>query len=203
VRVNRQVAVLQRGGKRVVKQRVWRTFGGKPVSRAGRFRKWGVIEELHEDDKIMCDFDDPEAINENVKGHRKRRSRASRNRRVGRRLLWLPGGRRTSTRNERSNHKRRDRPTVRSIPCPPVQSLAHTLGLKVVWQRWDKTKHGWHLIIKIRQRLTLAEVIAAQAILGSDRSRERLNLARAISIRLRPSKFWKARANILYKRKIK
>ena len=180
MRVNRQVAVLQKGGKRVVKSRVWRTFGGKPVSRTGRFRKWGVIEELHEDDKIMCDFDDPEKIRRHRGRKRMRRLQASTHH------LLLP-----------AISRRRYR-----FPSPPVQSLAHTLGLKVVWQRWDKTEHGWHLVIKIRQRLTLAEIIAAQAILGSDRSRERLNLARAISIRLRPSKFWKARANILYKRKI-
>jgi hypothetical protein len=88
------------------------------------------------------------------------------------------------------------------IPNPPLQSLVHTLGLAVQWTRWDRTKHGWHLVIKLRQRLTLAEIIAAQAILGSDRARERLNLARCISIRLHPSRFWERRSNILYKRKV-
>jgi hypothetical protein len=165
MRVNRQVAVLRRKGKRVVKQRLWRTFGGPPIALAGRFRKWGVIGELHEDNKIMCDFDDLEV----KRGQKKPKCH---------------------TRNK-------------SLPHPNLQSLMHTLGTGVVWQRWDRTKHGWHLIVKIRQRLTLAEIIAAQAILGSDRDRERLNLARAISVRLRPSKFWKARANLLYSRKLK
>ena len=150
--VNRQVAVSVQNGKRVVKSRQWRTFGGAPVP--GKLKTWGVIEEFHESDKIMCDFDDP---------------------------------------------KERGR---QFMPCPPVQSLIHTFGLTIVWQRWDRTQHGWHLIVKIKQRLTLAEIIAAQAILGSDRNRERLNLARAISLRLHPSRFWERRANILYSRKI-
>lgn len=89
-----------------------------------------------------------------------------------------------------------------SIPNPPLQSLAHTLGLKIVWQRWDRTKRGWHLTVKVRQKLTLAEIVCCQALLGSDPARERLNLARAISLRLHPSKFWQARANILYRRKV-
>lgn len=91
------------------------------------------------------------------------------------------------------------------MPAPPkvaLQSLAHTLGLTVGWVRWDRTRRGWHLIVRFHQALTLAETIAAQAILGSDRARERLNLARAISLRLHPSKYWERRANILYSRKI-
>ena len=92
---------------------------------------------------------------------------------------------------------------VGSLPDPPLQSLAHTLGLKIVWQRWDKTRRGWHLTVKVKQKLTLAEIVCCQALLGSDSARERLNLARAISLRLHPSKFWEARANILYKRKVK
>ena len=86
-------------------------------------------------------------------------------------------------------------------PCLSINSLAHTLGLRVQFIRWDKTAHGWHVVIKVREKLTLAETIAAQAILGSDPARERLNLARCLSLRKRPSKYWEARANILYSRK--
>lgn len=89
-----------------------------------------------------------------------------------------------------------------AVPSPPLASLAHTLGLKIEWVELERTSHGWHMIVKSRQHLTLAETIAAQAILGSDRARERLNLARAISCRLHPSRFWESRANILYARKI-
>ena len=174
MRHNRQWSVRKGAdGSLVMRVKQWRAFEQSATS-LGTRSVFGVIEEYHEDDKIMCDFDDLEVKRAHKNRHRRYR-RAT------------------------GNPKRLNR----YVPSPPVQSLAHTLGLKVVWQRWDKTQHGWHLVIKIRQRLTLAEIIAAQAILGSDRARERLNLARAISIRLRPSKFWKARANILYKRKIK
>ena len=90
---------------------------------------------------------------------------------------------------------------IQQIVRIPIQSLAHTLGLSVSWVRWDRTAHGWHVVIKVREKLTLAETIAAQAILGSDPARERLNLARCISLRKKPSKYWEARANILYSRK--
>jgi hypothetical protein len=88
-------------------------------------------------------------------------------------------------------------------PYVPLESLAHVCGLTPQWVRWDKTAHGWHVTIKVRQKLTLSETIAAQAILGSDRKREMLNLARCISIRKRPSRYWEQRANILYESKIR
>jgi len=88
-------------------------------------------------------------------------------------------------------------------PQIPIESLCHIAGLSVEWIRWDKTEHGWHVTIQVREKLTLAETIAAQAILGSDRKREMLNLARCISLRKRPSRYWEARANILYSRKVK
>jgi len=145
-----QASLFRISGKPLrVKERSWQTWSKRRLAKRGRYFRWGVIEELHEPDKLLCDFDSTD------------------------------------------------------IPCPLVNSLVHTCGLKVRWQRWDRTRRGWHLIIKLRQHLTDGEIIACQAILGSDSARERLNIARAMSIRLHPSKFWKPRINILFKRKIK
>lgn len=91
----------------------------------------------------------------------------------------------------------------KDIPCPPLNSLAHTCGFRVRWQEWNRTRRGWHLIVRLREKLTDGEIIAAQAILGSDLARERLNLSRAISIRLRPSKFWRRRINLLFQKKVR
>jgi hypothetical protein len=145
---NRQWSVRRgRNGKPIVRVKRWRAFG-RSATGLGTPGKFGVIEEYHESDKLLCDFD------------------------------------------------------TERIPGPPLQSLAHTLGLQILWQRWDRTQRGWHLVVKVKQKLTLTEVICCQTLLGSDRARERLNLARAISLRLHPSKFWEVRANILFRRKI-
>ena len=102
------------------------------------------------------------------------------------------------TRNSNSKHRRnrkanrlrddklRKQYRTEEAPQIPIESLCHIAGLSVEWIRWDKTEHGWHVTIKVREKLTLAETIAAQAILGSDRKREMLNLARCISLRKRP-----------------
>jgi hypothetical protein len=160
--MSRQAAITYRKGKpERLRLHEWRTWGKasawttserggrKALPRRGHFRRWGVIKEYHEANKIMCDYD------------------------------------------------------TKKIPSPPLQSLVHTLGLHVLCCRWDRTVHGWHLIVNIRESLQDAEIVAAQAILGSDLARERLNLARAISIRLHPSKFWAKRINLLFKRKIR
>lgn len=49
--------------------------------------------------------------------------------------------------------------------------------------RYDKTRHGWHVVVHINARPPLAHVIAAQAIFGSDRKREMLNLMREEAMR--------------------
>ena len=169
MRVNRQWSVRKRGNVALIRGRNWRGFGSQPVS--GARGVLGVIAELYESNKLLCDFDQPKVKH-------------------GRRRLRLGENRRFSNRRE-------------FYPSPPLQSLAHTLGLKVIWQRWDKTRHGWHLIVKLRQKLTLAEIICCQTLLGSDKARERMNLAREISLRLHPSRFWERRANILFSRKLK
>jgi hypothetical protein len=92
---------------------------------------------------------------------------------------------------------------TQNIPNPNLFSLAHTLGLTIVSIRWDKTRRGWHQIIRTANYLSDAEIIACTLILGSDPDRARLDLKRAISHRLRPSKFWHKRISILFSRKVK
>lgn len=66
-----------------------------------------------------------------------------------------------------------------------------------------RTKHGWHRIIRVRKSLLNSELIAASAILGSDKRRESLNLMRALSIRTGDvSRFARSRWNLLFERKL-
>lgn len=63
-----------------------------------------------------------------------------------------------------------------------VFRLARVLGVSVAWIRLDKSHSGrWHLIVRWRARFSKLELIAMQAILGSDPKREMFNLYRVRS----------------------
>ena len=193
--MSQKQASLVRGknGKLKLKVRNWRTADkrpavvdtrGNPVERrSDLFRRWGIVTDgLWEPGKIMVDIDDEKNICSVRKGHDGSVRRAMAKKSLSRSMRKIV--------NERGIQI-------------PLGSLCHITGLSVEWIRWDRTQHGWHVTIQVRQKLTLAETIAAQAILGSDTKREMLNLARCISLRKRPSRYWEARANILYSRKVK
>jgi hypothetical protein len=74
--------------------------------------------------------------------------------------------------------------------------IARMLDTKIIWIREDKTKNGWHMVIKWVRRFRPAEQIAIQCILGSDREREAYNLARVLTGKR--SNRW----NLLFERKI-
>lgn len=68
--------------------------------------------------------------------------------------------------------------------------------------RADRTRRGWHIVIDTNFMFTESEAVAIEAIAGSDMRRARLNLLRAISLRLSPDPFWFQRSNILYSEKL-
>lgn len=68
--------------------------------------------------------------------------------------------------------------------APPVGfigRIAKMINARPVWLRYDRTRRGWHLIIKWNRRFTPREIVAIQCVLGSDRKREAYNLARVLS----------------------
>lgn len=83
-------------------------------------------------------------------------------------------------------------------------SVCRIVGVSPVWINYRRTKKGWHIIIRLRDRLRPAETIALQACCGSDLRREALNLMRIIAIRRTPitSRFWRRRWNILFREKL-
>lgn len=84
-----------------------------------------------------------------------------------------------------------------------IFTLLRMCGLHVQYMRDDRTRKGWHRIIQIRERLSPSELVALQALCGSDRRREGLNLMRVLRSRERGmSDFEGARWNILYSRKL-
>jgi hypothetical protein len=73
----------------------------------------------------------------------------------------------------------------------------HRLAPVVV--RIDRTRHGYHVVIVVRQRIAFTRVVLLQAVLGSDWKRELFNSRRALAWRHVPA-FWRDRANVLYGR---
>lgn len=70
----------------------------------------------------------------------------------------------------------------------------------------ERTRRGWHVLIKLRERLLPSELVALQSCLGSDGRREALNLMRALAIRKEcdgVTPYWKKRWNILFSGKLR
>lgn len=55
------------------------------------------------------------------------------------------------------------------------------MSVKPVWVREDRTARGWHMIVRWNRSFTPLEIIALQAVFGSDRQREAYNLTRYFS----------------------
>lgn len=89
-------------------------------------------------------------------------------------------------------------------PRPPslweVNRVFHILDIKPRWMRYDRTRRGWHLVIRLPRPLQKPALVALQAILGSDPRRETLNLMRALSVRW--DRFNSQRWNVLFREKL-
>lgn len=83
-----------------------------------------------------------------------------------------------------------------------VTWMCAVLRWRIVAVRIDRTRHGYHVVVGIRNRLTPATIVAAQAILFSDWRREVFNLLRVSKLNDAP-KFWRDRWNVLYSRHVK
>jgi hypothetical protein len=86
-----------------------------------------------------------------------------------------------------------------------IWSVCRIIGVQPVWIESTRTRRGWHLRVYLDDRLTPAELVAFQAVCGSDRRREMLNLMRVLAIRRTPirSRFWRARWNLLFAHKLR
>lgn len=68
----------------------------------------------------------------------------------------------------------------------------------------ERTRHGWHAVLPLNEKLTPAELTALQLAMGDDQKRGALNLMRAIHIRkcYTVTPHWKKRWNILFSKKL-
>lgn len=92
------------------------------------------------------------------------------------------------------------------VRLPRLAALLETLRIVGVAPRaigYQRSRHGWHVTIDLRNRLLPAEQVALQCLLGSDVRRERLNLMRVIGLRtIGAPATWKNRWNLFYSRKL-
>lgn len=87
----------------------------------------------------------------------------------------------------------------------PIWAVCRIAGLRPLWIESRRTRKGWHLRIRFRERYSESELVAFQACCGSDARREALNLMRVLAVRRsegRIGPFWTARVNLLYGEKI-
>lgn len=76
-------------------------------------------------------------------------------------------------------------------------------GLRAESSCYVRTRKGWHVEIRLTEKLQPLESVALQAIMGSDCFREGLNLLRVRSIEKHGAMpFWRKRWNLLYSEKL-
>lgn len=90
-----------------------------------------------------------------------------------------------------------DRPASPALLA--VWRLARRLGVNVRVIEYRRTRRGWHVSVQWSRSFRPIELIAIQAILGSDPFRESFNLARVLGGRASQSNRW----NLLFKEKLK
>jgi hypothetical protein len=78
-----------------------------------------------------------------------------------------------------------------------VTWLAWILQLRIGEMYIRRTRHGWHLLVRVSGTMHPAAIVAAQTILGSDPHREAFNLMRVRNLRRVPTE-WRTRWNVLY-----
>lgn len=97
------------------------------------------------------------------------------------------------------------RPDRRSPRLRPIFTVLRIVGLRPVLStiEMERTRHGWHVIIPLREKLEPAELVALQLALGDDQRRGALNLMRARAMRQGRecngvTGHWRRRWNILF-----
>jgi hypothetical protein len=78
-----------------------------------------------------------------------------------------------------------------------LQMVVRVERLRVQYVRFDRTRHGYHMVVAVSNRLSPYRLVMIQLLLGSDWKREAFNAQRVKRLRDLPA-FWRARWNVLY-----
>jgi hypothetical protein len=83
-------------------------------------------------------------------------------------------------------------------PVRVVYELAQWLGIRPLFIREDRTRRGWHRVIRWNRKFTPGVIVALQMAMQSDAKRERFNLLRVLSGDAESNRRW----NLLFERKL-
>ena len=93
---------------------------------------------------------------------------------------------------------------TRTPKLSPLFFLLRLCEMRPLYVVDVRTRKGWHRVVHLDCRLKPAEIVAAQALLGSDRRRESLNFMRILSLRrFGATNFARSRWNLMFTRKLK
>ncbi len=95
-----------------------------------------------------------------------------------------------------------DCPTAPAQLIDRIMQCCRLWGWDVWMVRYDRTRHGWHVLVFLTHDVPPPLVVAAQAIWGSDWRREMFNLRRVQHLRRVPA-YWRCRWNVLYEEHIR
>lgn len=98
-----------------------------------------------------------------------------------------------------------DRDDGRAFPLWRLWWVLRLMGWRAEWIEYVRSRRGWHCLIAVPGRVSPVEVVAVQAVMGSDRNREAFNLARARKVQgtRRVPGLSKWRWNVLFERKLR
>jgi hypothetical protein len=88
----------------------------------------------------------------------------------------------------------------RVIPATVPERITFALdmlALRAEYVRYDRTRRGWHVTVKLSRAISPLRVVALQAICGSDPHREIFNLARVSNLRNVPER-WRSQWNVFF-----
>jgi hypothetical protein len=94
-----------------------------------------------------------------------------------------------------------DYDSISAIGIPSLFSLARVCGFVPYAVCYSKTRRGWHVAALSMEKFKPIELVALQAIFGSDPMREAMDFYRARNIH-KADAFWKTRWNIIYSEKV-
>jgi hypothetical protein len=87
----------------------------------------------------------------------------------------------------------------KTVPWKKIAAVLRRAGYRMIVFEWRQTKNGWHVWLTLDPApRTAMEVIALQAMLGSDPMREACNLRRARKLWRTPA-FARSWWNVLYR----
>lgn len=94
-----------------------------------------------------------------------------------------------------------DRVRHRAMHSARIMMRLRAYRVTPLWTFYHRTAHGWHVWIRVRERLSPITRVALQFALESDPRRESMMLLRVRGLAGQP-RYWRSRWNLLFEYKL-